>query len=383
MKIVYCSTPPFADSDVPLINALCNSGNEVYYFVHIAPYSRKATLINIYNHNTGFGIFSESDFPEVQSFKRLIPKARLYLVNNPIGKNTIQAFRLSVQEASVISAINPDIVHYIETPAPFHLPMLWVNRKKVVCTIHDPVPHLNKMRLTERICRKLAAKFIKKFVLLNERQSEGFCKLYNVPERSLRYAELGPYNYYSTDAQTPALPYKYVLMFGRITPYKGFEYGVRAFNSLPGAFDDIHLVMAGAGNIYFDKSEYEKNRNITVFNRYISQDEQVSLFQNALFVLCPYTEATQSGVVQTAFGLGVPVIVTKVGALADSVEDGVTGYVVNEVSQEAINCAVRKLLSEPAKLDEMRDNIKYSNTFGAHSWDSIAKKYLAIYNGEA
>ncbi|MBR5904987.1 MAG: glycosyltransferase family 4 protein [Bacteroidales bacterium] len=383
MKIVYCSTPSFADSDVPLINALCNSGNEVFYFVHIAPYSLKATLIDINNNNAGYGIFSESDFPEIQSFRRMIPKARLYLVNNPVGKNNLKALRLSVQEASAISAINPDVIHYIESPAPYHLPLLWANRKKVVCTIHDPVPHLNKMRFTERICRKLSAKFIRKFVVLNKRQSEGFCKLYNVPVSSIRYAELGPYNYYTTSGQTPALPYKYVLMFGRITPYKGFEYGVRAFNSLPAKYDDIHLVMAGAGDIYFDESEYKNNRNITVLNRYLTQDEQVSLFQNALFVLCPYTEATQSGVVQTAFGLGVPVVVTKVGALADCVEDGVTGYVVNEVTQEAINFTIQKVLSEPAKLDEMRENVKRSNDFGAHSWGNIAQKYLAIYNGEA
>lgn len=45
-------------------------------------------------------------------------------------------------------------------------------------------------------------------------------------------------------------------------------------------------------------------------------------------VVLPYESATQSGIVQIAFGFEKPVIVTDVGGLPDVVVNGKTGYVV-------------------------------------------------------
>ena len=51
-------------------------------------------------------------------------------------------------------------------------------------------------------------------------------------------------------------------------------------------------------------------------------------FAAADVVVLPYVSATQSGIVQIAFGFGTPVITTNVGGLPEAVDHGKTGLIV-------------------------------------------------------
>jgi glycosyltransferase involved in cell wall biosynthesis len=54
----------------------------------------------------------------------------------------------------------------------------------------------------------------------------------------------------------------------------------------------------------------------------------------------PYVSATQSGIVQLAYGFGKPVVVSRVGGLPEVVEEGVTGYLVPPQDSLSISNAV-------------------------------------------
>lgn len=379
MKIVYCSTPPFADCDAPLLKAFCALGHEVHYFLHIAPYSLRTTLIDIRTHRSEFGIFPVSEFEDLAALQDYMPGVRIYVVNNPDGKNNLKAFQLSLKEKALIKKIAPDVIQYVETPAPFHLPVLWHFRKKAVCTVHDPVPHLNRMKKLERACRYMASCIFPKFVLLNKRQTEEFCKQFRVKPSKVFYSCLGPYPCLCDSSEAPYPDGKYVLIFGRITPYKGIDAGIAAMDTVSSICPGVSLVIAGSGNLYFDASLYKGKPYIKLMNRYITSEEQVSLIRHSLFVMCPYTEATQSGVVQTAFGLDTPVLVTNVGALADAVEDGVTGRVVEGNNVSALVDVMAEMIKDEAGLEAMRENIRAKNE-GLKAWLKIAQKYLDVYN---
>lgn len=45
MKILYYSSPSFADCDFPLVKALQEAGHDVTYIIKLAPYSLKSTLL--------------------------------------------------------------------------------------------------------------------------------------------------------------------------------------------------------------------------------------------------------------------------------------------------------------------------------------------------
>ena len=381
MKIVYCSTPPFADCDLPLIRAFCKAGHKVDYFLHIAPYSRKSTYVEIEKLKDEWGILPVSAYPELERLAQSIPGVSVHIVNNPAGKNNLQALLLSIKERRMISRLNPDVVHYVESPAPFHLPMLWRNRSRAVCVIHDPVPHLNRMKRMEFVCRRLASMMLNKFILLSNRQTDEFCRQFGVSPGKVYFSALGPYEMPETFRGENRNPYgKYILMFGRITPYKGIDKGIALIDRISKDFKDVSLVIAGSGDLYFDSSLVEGKPYIRLIHRYIPVEEQYDLVSNAQFVLCPYTEATQSGVVQTALGLGVPAVVTDVGALSDAVTDGKNGLVVPPQNTTALEQAVRTLLEKPETLARMREYIQNDNTSGEHSWTRIAEKYIEIYH---
>jgi glycosyltransferase involved in cell wall biosynthesis len=96
------------------------------------------------------------------------------------------------------------------------------------------------------------------------------------------------------------------------------------------------------------------------------------------FGVCPYKDATQSGVVQTAFTLEVPMVVTNVGALADAVQHNKTGIVVKPCDVNDLANGIMELHSDKEKLNAMRKNIK-EEWMKNMSWEPIADEYLKCY----
>ena len=90
-------------------------------------------------------------------------------------------------------------------------------------------------------------------------------------------------------------------------------------------------------------------------------------FSSADVVVPPYVTATQSGIVQIAFGLNKPVITTNVGGLPEAVEDGKTGFVVDPESPEKLAEAILKFY-EGNYESKFSERIK--ETSHAFSWDA-------------
>lgn len=68
MKIVYYSTPSFADCDFPLIREYQKRGIDVYFLIKLTPYNRNSTLINIKEQIPVNGIFKFSEYAESHIF---------------------------------------------------------------------------------------------------------------------------------------------------------------------------------------------------------------------------------------------------------------------------------------------------------------------------
>ena len=137
-----------------------------------------------------------------------------------------------------------------------------------------------------------------------------------------------------------------LLFFGLIRKYKGLQFLIDAMDMLPDALD-CRLVIAG--EFYDDKAPYLSSiaqsgleDRVTVVDEYIPNEQVAMYFQAANVVVLPYVSATQSGIVQIAFGLGVPVITTNVGGLPEAVDHGATGFIVDAESAEALADAITR-----------------------------------------
>ena len=80
--------------------------------------------------------------------------------------------------------------------------------------------------------------------------------------------------------------------------------------------------------------------------RYVPNEEAALYFAVADLAVLPYRDATGSAVLQLAFGLGVPVVATRTGGMAEAVNDGVTGFLVNPGDVTGLSQVIRRFFRE-------------------------------------
>ncbi len=134
-----------------------------------------------------------------------------------------------------------------------------------------------------------------------------------------------------------------LLCFGRLRPYKGLDLLVGALELL-GARDDFVLRVVGEGAESPALRALRRMPNVTVENRWVPESEIAELLAWSDAVLLPYREASQSGVAAAAIASGRWLIATRVGGLAEQLQDGALG-VLCEPSAHGIAEAVQTLLA--------------------------------------
>jgi len=167
---------------------------------------------------------------------------------------------------------------------------------------------------------------------------------------------------------------KVILFFGYIKPYKGLELLINSFPLILEKLPDTHLMIVGevygSADIYFDLIEkLNLGEDVTFLNRFAT-NEEVELYYKAADVLAlPYITATQSGVVQIAYDMGLGAVATPVGGLAELVLDAKTGIMANGVTKEAFAEATIQYFKLDQK--ELVRNIKEETK--KYSWQALAE----------
>ena len=160
-----------------------------------------------------------------------------------------------------------------------------------------------------------------------------------------------------------------LLFFGLIRPYKGLDILLRALAAGP---PDVSLTVAGE----FWGGERETRAlidelgltdRVDVRAGYVAAADVPALFAACDALVLPYRSATASQNVWLGHEHGVPVIATRVGALAVDIEDGVNGLVVEPGSVPGLTAALRRFY-EPGEPERMRAAVHPVDP--APYWDS-------------
>lgn len=279
--------------------------------------------------------------------------------------------------AKKIIAYSPDLL-LISYWMPFFAPSFgYVAGKlqkkgcKVVGLLHNIIPH--EKRPGDTALNKYFLNRCDRFVVLSKSVRDDLLTL--KPNADVVLHPHPVYDHYgkkikkSEARQKMGLPQdkKILLFFGLIRPYKGLDILMKAFKNLP---EDFFLLVGGEP--YEDREQYEKlaesyvNRASLNF-RFIS-DEEVPLFFSAADVsVLPYRTATQSGVVSVAFHFDLPVIVTDVGGLRETVEAFEGGLTAETPDEEAVR---KTILSFFEKEDRFKSNLDRFKT--EFSWENLA-----------
>lgn len=138
---------------------------------------------------------------------------------------------------------------------------------------------------------------------------------------------------------------KLLLFFGFVREYKGLKHLLKAMPQVKEKLENVKLMVVGT--FAEDKADYMQLISdmqiedcVKVVDGYTPDNEVEKYFAACDVVVLPYESATQSGIVQIAYGFEKPVIVTNVGGLPDVVADGKTGYVVDAGNANAIAAAI-------------------------------------------
>jgi glycosyltransferase involved in cell wall biosynthesis len=173
-----------------------------------------------------------------------------------------------------------------------------------------------------------------------------------------------------------------LLFFGFIRKYKGLDILLDALHLLKNQSSPVvpQVKLLVAGEFYEEEAAYQqkidalKIRDMLVLRTgFIPEEEVKYIFGAADVVVQPYRNATQSGVTPLAYHFEKPMIVTRVGALADYVPDGKAG-IVCEPEAPALAAAIATYFSlgEAHFIPHLREEKK------KYSWHTLVNALLQL-----
>jgi glycosyltransferase involved in cell wall biosynthesis len=174
-------------------------------------------------------------------------------------------------------------------------------------------------------------------------------------------------------APLPARPS--LLMFGRLTRYKGLDTLLDAMPLVWAQAPETRLTIAGRGEIA--RHPTLEDGRVLVRNEYVPDAEVPELFGSATCVVLPYREASQSGVAAVAKRHGRAVVATDVGALDAIARDG-GGRLVPPSDPDALARALVEVVRTPG-LAERMGRAAVVGVRDSLSWSSVAAATLEAY----
>ena len=269
-----------------------------------------------------------------------------------------------------------DIVH-VQGYLPiffFFIPWLKLTRKKIFWTVHDVnfrttnpgVRGKLDFAYTVTISEpSLLAKYADTIIVHgNLLKNQLFAKGTN--DKKIHVIPHFDYGYLLNDRQQvdaklteENLHTDYVLFFGRIAPYKGLELLVNASRIVKMKMGhEFILLIAGEGDISLLKNHMSDDdyAYIHILNKRVPNQEIPSLFKGAKFLILPYVDASQSGVIPLAYTFSKPVIVSNVGSLSEYVEHGKTGLIFEPSNTEQLSKYILDLAKNSELCEQMGIN---------------------------
>ncbi len=274
--------------------------------------------------------------------------------------NTMNPFNI-VRVGQKIKKIEPDLV-IIQWWHPYFAPcyrLLEISigkkiQKMFIC--HNVFPH--ERFPMDRFLTKLVLKHGDSFIVHSESDAEDLLTI--KPKAKYKNNPHPTYNMFriknmSKDQAREELGIseseKVLLFFGFVREYKGLKYLLRAMPMIRSKMSDVRLMVVGTFGE--DKEDYIEIINecqirecVDIIDGYTPDNEVEKYFTACDLVVCPYESATQSGIVQIAYGFEKPVIATNVGGLPDVVTDGKTGFIIEPRNSGALAEAVEKYYRE-------------------------------------
>lgn len=338
-------------------------GGNALFITHTYESLKNHFDVKIYNYKLLYPSFL---FPGTTQFDK--SKEQVFKVPSERVINSINPFNW-LRSAGLIKKENADLVVF-DWWHPFfglcHGAISFLIRKKyknkILFITENVVSH--EANAIDKLLTRIGLKFASKFLTLSgivEKEVQQYSK-----GKKVYRSELPVYDCYK---QTEVVDIKklkqevgfaedslVLLFFGYVRKYKGLDILIEAFPKILSTNQKAKLLIVG--EFYDDPKEYfelikklKLEEKVEMINQFVPNEDVAKYYQAADVVILPYRSATQSGILNVAYGFYKPVIVTDVGGLAEFVDEGKTGFVVGPNSPDAIAEGVNKFLNAKGKVD--------------------------------
>lgn len=253
---------------------------------------------------------------------------------------------------------------------------------RVICQIDNVEPH--EHHLTDRVFNRYFLGSVDGFIYMSE-QVHGELKRYTSAPALFSPHPMFEHFGERVDREEacrrlgldPAL--RYAMFFGLIRDYKGLD---TLLDAWAGFCREGHKLIV-AGEFYASREKYISQierlgltDDVILHDFFVADADVKNYFSAVDCVVLPYKSATQSGVTQICYNFCTPVIVTRVGGLAEIVPDDRVGYVA-EPTVDGIRDALERIY-EGDNLTRFTQNMAVERT--RFSWGAMCDRIEELYS---
>jgi len=261
-----------------------------------------------------------------------------------------------------------------------------VYKNKILFITENVISH--EANAVDKILTKLGLSNASSFLALSKKVEKDL--EFVTKGRKVYRSELPVYDCYNFDEQKKTVSTKrdfgfdenskLLLFFGYVRKYKGLDLLLDALAELIKKDSSYKLLAAGEfyddEKFYMDKVKALKlEAHVKLLNDFIPNEDVSKYFEPSDLVVLPYRSATQSGILNLAYGFLKPVLVTNVGGLAEFVDDGKTGYVIKPDSQEDLVAGIINFFAQREKIN-FAENIK--NRVSQNAFNNLPELFEKI-----
>lgn len=384
MVVIYYTCPYYIDTAIETIKALLRGGVKLHVVIEVTPACKNSTLINI---------DSLDGFKELESGETVLGKEKwaqfapyfegaasvVFAIQSNKSSFTFTTLMKSLRLGKYLKTLNADIIHFdtITTRAMGFYP--YVRSKKSFITVHDPLPHSGEWSWKEKLPNWVFLSRAKGYFFYSEfalKQFRDHFTSIKAPKKLIRFQPVTFMSHFSSRQKTTP---QTILCFGRLSVYKGIDLFVQAIPKVLAKYPNERFVIAGkpVPGFTIDEDIVQKySKNIEIIPRFIDMGELVKFIEKSKFVVCPYRDATQSGVLMTANAVGKMVLATDVGSFSEYIDDNVNGMLTKPGDADALADKIIEALDNN-KYKELEAQLitSYSEKIGQSNCDIIVKTY--------
>ena len=333
--------------------------------IEIDPFSKNKNISNIHTLPNKITFIEAEELLNPKDYKKFEPyingcKSFEFLVNQQKKSISIVSIKKSYLLYKKTKQLIPNFIHFDDVSIrliPFTF-FLFLSKIKLIINVHDPIQHSGEKNIKNIFAKKLFYKKAYKFITFSKYSQSIFIENNNNKKNCINL-KLKPYKFYKNYIKKEAIEATYISFIGRISAYKGIDIFLDAIAILNTKYPAAKYIIAGSpyNNSIGDKlkNKYKFN-NVKFVLNHLSNFEVCEIIQKSILIVCPYRDATQSGVVMTSLALHTPVIVSNQGGLPEYVQHNITGMIAN-TDAESFATAIETFIVDPLKYKQLSENI--------------------------